>query len=124
MRKVLLTVLVVVTGSTWAAWVKVTDTNLGTVYIDSESLSKDGNLRKVWEVHNLTERGADGAMSRLSKHEYDCKEQRRRGLAVRFHPEPMAGGEPIAIAGADPNGWIEIPPQTIAQSIMKKVCAQ
>jgi hypothetical protein len=62
-------------------------------------------------------------MSRRYRVEYDCKQERSRYLGISEHSEPMADGELLKIFGEDKE-WREIPPGTVANTILKIVCAK
>jgi len=125
MKRLLLTLLtaLMLTGPAWAEWVLVSQNDSADFYIDPETIRKDGNLVKVWEVQNLTQPSIRGALSRRARSEYDCKQERRKTLSISAHSEPMAGGTTILDSTPD-SGWREIPPGTVAQTIFQIVCAR
>jgi hypothetical protein len=125
MKKLLLTLLasLVLTGTAWAGWVKVANTDLIDYYIDPASIRKDGNLRMVWELQNLKQRHKDGELSRRGRNEYDCKQERRRNLSFSMHSESMAEGTTL-ISGSNSSQWADMPPDTIGEWVLKIVCAK
>ena len=126
-KTILLSLLLLVTSSAWAEWVKVASSTDGyTVYIDPATIRKDGNLRKVWEISERKQPKQDGEMSRLVKFEYDCKTERRNILSASTHSEPMGKGKTIwsAPSSALATDWREIPPGTVAWAVLNEVCAQ
>jgi len=124
-KALLLSALLLVTSSAWAEWVKVaSDTDGYTVYIDPAIIRKDGNLRKVWEIHDREQPKQNGEMSRLVKFEYDCKTERRNLLSASTHSEPMGKGKTIwNPSSAIATDWREIPPGTVAWPVLNIVCA-
>ncbi|HTP61734.1 MAG TPA: surface-adhesin E family protein [Burkholderiales bacterium] len=69
-----------------------------TVYfVDPSMITRDGSLRRVWEIHNLPDTGPSGERSILASVEYDCAEKRMRTLSATGHSEPMASGQIIAL---------------------------
>ncbi len=119
----LLIALLFVSGSASAQWVKVDWTNDMSVYIDPTTIRKDGNLRKVWQLQDLKERDKDGELSRRFRSEYDCKNERRRLLSFSTHSEPMANGMSLYQSTADSTQWNDIPPRSVAETVLKIVCA-
>lgn len=123
MRIILCFLLALVAAPAWAEWVQVVANDRTIFYIDPASIRKDGNLRKVWGIADLKQRDKDGTMSRRSRSEYDCKEERRRTLALSTHSEPMAGGLTL-MSFEQASEWSAIPPDTVAETILKRVCAK
>jgi len=128
MKKLLLTLLaplLLVTGSAWAEWVRVTGADAADVYIDPETIREDGNLVKVWEVHDYKQQHKDDALSRRLRVEYDCKEQRLRFLSISTHSGPMASGTTLFThdVPGKPDTWRQIPPGTVGNRVLKIVCA-
>jgi|SRR6185295_15337851 hypothetical protein len=66
-------------------------------YIDPASIDKDGNLRKVWQIHDLSEKGSQGERSVLESVEYDCAAKRMRTLKATGKSQRMARGEIIPL---------------------------
>jgi hypothetical protein len=124
MKTILLSLLLLATGSAWAAWVKVTTTGNGenTFYLEPDSFRKNGNLRTVWQVQDYKKIRPDGTMSFRTKNEYDCKEERYRVLAASNHSENLANGRVISDFGSY-ESWIEIAPNTPSEVFLKIVCA-
>ena len=125
-KTLLLSALLLVTSSAWAEWLKVgSDTNGYTYYIDPTTIRKDGNVHKVWELHEREQPKQDGEMSRLVKFEYDCKTERRSILFASTHSEPMGKGKTIwSTSSAIAIDWREIPPGTVGWAVMNRVCPQ
>ena len=96
LRPYLLTLVMLFTSFAWADWVMLAKGTNGTqLYVDLQTVKKDGNFRKFWQLTNLTSRGVAGEMSRKSRVEIDCKEERVRALVVTEYSKPMADGVPL-----------------------------
>ncbi len=121
--RIVLCLLALVAAPVWAEWVPVTKSERATIYIDPASIRKDGNIRKVWEMHDLMQRDEFGEMSLRLLKEYDCKEARVRFLAVYAHSEPMAVGKEFASMNR-PSEWDYIPPGHFLSGVLKTVCAK
>ena len=85
MRAVIVLMLLIAATPAWAEWVKVTEADTGTLYIDTATIRTIGDMRRIWELRDLKQRNSDGTMSQRVLEEYDCKEERRRLLAMSTH---------------------------------------
>lgn len=119
----LLFALIFFTGSAWAEWVKIDESDSGSIYIDPQTIRKDGNFRKVWHISDLRQRFKTGELSRRSRLEFDCKNERFRYLSLSTHSERMAGGTTLTLEGED-LGWTDIAPGTMRDTTLKTVCAK
>lgn len=113
-----------VTGSAWAEWKVVDETEKAFFYIDPATIRKEGNLRKVWEITDLKTRETDVAMSKRARTEYDCKNERWRLLALSTYSESMVKGKELFNMRGGPTDWSDIPPRTAVETTLKIVCAQ
>jgi len=125
MKKLMLTLLasLVLTGSALADWEKVAESDNFDRYIDPATIRKDGNLVKVWEITDYKKRDKDGHLSLRSRTEYDCKQERFRGLSISFHSGPMASSTTLS-SWEGPFTWREIPPGTVSEEVLKIICAK
>lgn len=121
MRIVLCLVLALVTAPVWAGWLRVGETANATHYFDPVTIRNDGNLRSVWELQDLKQRDKQGAMSRRSLFEYDCKKERSRLLSFASHSEPMAKGK-VLFSDDEPEKWSNSEPETVTEAILKFLC--
>ncbi|GEM_PF-1136641 len=122
-RLMLLTCWMLCAVPAWAEWLAVFEQSDAVYYIDTASILKDGNLRKVWSIKNLKQRDKDGAMSYQIRSGYDCKEQRRWILSVSSRSAPMAGGKVIH-AGKPNSEWNDMPSAGGFEVLMKVVCGK
>jgi len=122
MKKLFLIGLMMLSGSAWAEWVMYATNETNTFYYDPATIRKDGHIRRVWVLNDLRKRHKDGEMSRRSRTEYDCKQERMKYLASSEHSEPMAGGAVLSTA-EHKEEWRAIPPDTPLETIFKIVCA-
>jgi len=112
-------------ASAFAEWTFVSEVDTASLYIDIQSIRKDGNLRKVWQLAQYNQLLKDGSMSRLYRQEYDCKAERRRIYDVRSYSGPMATGQLIYSTPDDsPGNWSGIPPNSPVEDFLKIVCAK
>ena len=124
--KTLLLALLLVTGSAEAEWVQVGEGASHYKYIDPETIRRDGNFRKVWEINDYKQRQKTGNLSNQMRSEYDCKQERYRFLSFSLHSGPMLGGTTLYWADytRPPDDWREIPPGSLSDIVLKIVCAQ
>ena len=120
----LLLCLLFISGSASAEWVKFGETDNIYHYIDPTTIRKDGNLRKVWQIHDLKQRSKDGELSRRFRLEYDCKNERYRFLSISEHSGPMASGITLYQSTEEGNKWSDIPPGSKGEDALKIVCAK
>ncbi len=121
--RILLILLALVAAPAWAEWVAMGETADIVAYIDPATIKKDGNLRRIWQLHELKQRDKDGTMSKRALVEYDCKEERQKVLSLSSHSEPWVGGKVLG-SGSITSEWQYIAPNTTAAAILKIVCAK
>ena len=123
MRVVLTLTLMLAAAPAWAQWAKVDDAENAIHYIDSMTISKAGQLRKVWVTQYLKEKGPDGEISRRAFLEYDCAGMRFRILSV----SKASGTLPQAKYGLSPANTSQpgrqTPPGIPAATVQGIVCA-
>ena len=93
-------------ATAWADWVKVGEVKKSThffmssttdYFVDPATITRDGSVCRVWEIHNLSDKGPSGERSVLASVEYDCADKRMRTLSATGHSEPMASGQIIPL---------------------------
>jgi hypothetical protein len=106
LRIVLTFLLLMVAAPACAEWVKVGKPGTSSFsflsrdaayYIDPATIDKDGNIRKVWQIHDMKEKGSQGERSVLESVEYDCAAKRMRTLKATGKSQRMARGEIIPL---------------------------
>jgi hypothetical protein len=126
MKKLLLTLLtsLVLSGAAWAEWVLIIENVSIYRYIDPATIRKEGSLRRVWEIQNFKRPNKIGELSYRVRAEYDCKQERDRLLSFSTHSEYMASGATLYSSPEGPGTWNDIPPGSIAETVLKIVCAK
>ena len=123
--KFCLLVFVMIASPAWAGWEHVAGNIDGVRFlIDYETIRKDGNNVKFWQLVNYPKPETIGEVTYLStrsRQEYDCKQEQRRVLTLTAFDNLNAGGKAVA-KEEEPEKWSEIPPKTVVWEIMKKVC--
>ena len=123
MHILLTAVLMLATTSAWADWVQFATSDDTVYYLDPASIRKRGNLRRVWELHDLKKRDSLGNLSYRALDEYDCDGERYRTLSLSMHSGPMASGQ-LLRNNDETSAWQHIPPNTIVEEALRLVCGQ
>lgn len=124
MKKIFLSALItLLADSAWADWVKMGETDEGSLFIDTTTVLRDGHLRQVLELTDLKQRDEGGEMSRRTRVQYDCQLGRTQVLSISTHWEPMAAGKTL-LSVAREGLWKEVPPETAYAKAFHLLCAQ
>ena len=123
MKKLFLVCLMMLAGSAWAKWVMFSKDEEATHYFDPATIRKEENMGRVWQLTDMRKMRINGTMSHRARYEYDCKRERFRYLGISSHSEPMAGGKVLKTEGED-NNWMDIPPDIVAQTELRILCAK
>jgi hypothetical protein len=117
--------LAAMSSSAAAKWARVAADETSTAYADSATIRRSGNMARMWSVFDhKTAVALDNGKQYLSTRaqlEYDCKEERMRGVAVSFHSKNMARGE-LVHSDLDPGSWGPVPPGTVNDALWKIAC--
>lgn len=124
MRLVLVCLLVAIAAPAWADWEKIYESAELTYYVDPETVRKSGDLRVASSMRDLKAPTTGGEISRRAIVEYDCKAELQNLLVVSVHSGAGATGSTIFRENYPKKDWQFISPGTIAQLILKYVCAQ
>jgi hypothetical protein len=122
-KAILALMLAAICNGAWAGWVKVaTDSEGGIYYVDPATVRRSGNLRRVWEIMDSKLPDKGGVMSSRIFAEYDCKEERVRGLSISMHSQSMAGGS-VLRTDSKPGDWDYVAPGTVGAIKLSYVCS-
>jgi hypothetical protein len=127
MKTILMMLLAVVSSSAAAEWVKVSENEAATTYADPTTISKAGNMVKMWRLIDLRKAVSIASdkpfISSKGQEEYDCKEEQSRVLALTFHSENMGGGE-VVHSEANPTDWAPVRAGSIGETLWKFGCGK
>ncbi len=102
--------LMFVAGSAQSqAWTRLGETEQVTLYVNRNSIERDGQVRRVWEVQDLKQADPDGVMSRRYLNEYDCFHKMYRISQMTSYAGPMLSGKKLFEIDS-PGYWRKIPP--------------
>lgn len=123
----LLITLLASSGPAYAEWVHVGTTDNGmTGYADPDSIRRNGELVKMWSLYDFKIVQYVLGVAFLSSKgqiEYDCKEERLRGLAVAEFSGNMGKGT-VVYTDSSEGTWIPVTPQGVVQALWKVACGK
>jgi hypothetical protein len=134
MRVVLTLLLILAVAPARADWVRMGESEKTVLYvlsarteyyIDPSTITREGNIRRVWEIQDLSDTGPRGERSILVSAEFDCLQKLMRLSNATGHSHPMASGEIIKLSQL-PDDWITLRPgkeDAVFYKILNTVCA-
>ena len=128
MRKSILAMLLVAaSGSAGAEWTQVGTSDTSTVYADPATISKDGNIAKMWHLLDFkTVQSRPYGLpywSQKTKQEYDCTEARERTLEFHHYSENMGNGD-VTHTDSEPGDWKPVLPGTPGAARRELACGK
>ncbi len=132
MRVVLSTLLILLAANPACAdAVKVTEAGGTAYYVESESISSEGNVQRVSVVHDHAKPESGGVRSRRVMYEINCAAERLRSVSATEHSEQMAQGV-VVNSWERESDWLyvapitgsSIPARTPYRPIVKFVCSR
>jgi hypothetical protein len=111
----------------WAEFKLIAESDSRSYFIDSDSVTKDGNFRLVWTITNLSTRGKNGELSWKNRTEYDCYEERWRARISNEHTEVMGQGAVVRTLSKKSDFWLQVRPdgkENFHVKVLKIVCAK
>ena len=95
----LITLLLLSSGPAYAEWILIDNDKPGmTIYVNSDTIRRKGNLVKMWELFDFEIAGHVADTSHLSvkmHSEYDCTKGRKRELAMKSFSGNMGRGNAV-----------------------------
>jgi hypothetical protein len=107
-----------------AEWFLVDGNNKARIFIDSETIIRNGERVSVWVLDDLRTaqtRWFTTYLSSRAQEEHDCSNERFRLLAVEHFTGNMGTGA-VVYQKSGESAWAPIPRGTLAQSVWKYVC--
>lgn len=92
-------------------------------YIDRDTIDREGDLVRVWEVDNNAVADASGVLSLRSRTEYDCSSRRYRVVHLSGHTREMTDGD-VVFSNAVSGEWRPVAPETLGEVSMELACAE
>ncbi len=123
----LITLLLLSSRPAYAEWVLVNTTDHGmTAYADPDTIRRKGELVKMWSLYDFkTEQYVRGVLLLSSKGqiEYDCAEERLRGLAVAEFSGNMGKGT-VVYTDSSEGKWIPVAPLGVVHALWTVACGK
>lgn len=105
-----------------AGWEKYAETEAAVLYLDPASIRKDGNFRRVWELHDFRKPDGAGALSQRFLWEIECSANQYRRVASSSHSEPQLGGAIVQMS-SDSGPMVAFPTPLNSEEIRPQVQA-
>ena len=119
--------LAVASGNAIAEWVKLDDTDYFTLYADSATHIKNGNMVIMLHLHDekITRRTVTNESYRSTKElvKYDCMGSLMRTLSYSLHADQMGEGKVIYQDNFQAN-WMPVPPKSLDEVLLKYACSK
>jgi len=109
----------------WAGWTLVAISNgipPDKYFLDFETLRKEGNEIRIWQLINLPPNDKYGWGSIRSRNLYDCKNDTVQVLSQRIFTESFAEGKEVTTVLNSPSPKSDVAPDTIGWIVLKEVC--
>lgn len=117
--------LAVVSNNAMAEWTRIGGDDTTTDYVNLATIRENGNIVIMWSLANFgtAQKTFDGRSFTSSKTqmEYDCKEEKKRTVAITNTSQYMGEGEVIYTATVT-GDWSAIVPDSIAEIKWKIAC--
>jgi len=127
MKKLLMTlILALVSTSAIAEWTKVGEDDESTVYTDTSTIRKKGDLIKIWSLYDFKKAQNMSGKTYLSmetQYEFDCVKGQTRPTYIIYYADKMGGGEKGAFS-YPPKQWQPVAPKSAGESIWKVACSK
>ena len=124
-RKIILMALFLsVANYASAGWQIVKETRDGILYIDPDSIEKNGEYIKAvsfQDFHVMQSRSDKSFLSAKFKNEYDCKKIMFRQVELMLFPENMANGE-LLFAENHAHNWEAPRSDSAEESLLRFAC--
>lgn len=106
-----------------SAWTRIGETPEVTLYVNRQSIQKDDNIRRVWEMQDLKAPDADGVLSRRYLNEYDCTyKMHRLGQVSSYAGAKLTGKKLFEVN--EMGYWRKIPPNGVFVLTYVAVCIE
>jgi hypothetical protein len=125
MHKVILMLwLLFASNGAQAAWNLITSNEEATVYAEISSLTRSGDLVKMWDITDFRQRIVGVNYSSVkSQREYDCKAKQNRTLSYVSMSKNMAGGQVVNKSNVA-RQWSPVYSGGVAAALWNAACAK
>jgi len=127
MKKLLMGLfLLTASGAAIAEWTVEGRNEELTLYVDRATIRKNGNFVKMWSLVDYKKAKVIGGKSNLSQRsqwEFDCKEEKSRGLAITNFSGQMGSGA-VNYTDSDTEKWVPVAPGSGDELLWKIACGK
>ena len=120
MKKILF-ILLIISIPAYADWIKLASSTDGDMYIESNSIRKNGNSVLFWSLQDYKQKNELGDLSMKLKQEINCKEETIKIISIVSYSKNMGLGN-VNLSGNASREITHIPPGTLNEEIYKFVC--
>ena len=120
MKKILY-ILLIISAPAYADWIKLASSTDGDMYIESNSIRKNGNFVLFWSLQDYKQKNELGDLSIKLKQEINCKEETIKIISLVSYSRNMGLGN-VNLSGNASREITHIPPGTLNEEIYKFVC--
>lgn len=107
-----------------ADWIKISEYNDISHFVDLTTARKDGNIVKMWTMFDsekTIKTKYDEFMSMKTLYEFDCKEMQLRSIDSTSYSENMGRGK-VVLNNPNPGKWRYISPESAGHRYWRVVC--
>ena len=118
--------LAAVSTSAAAEWVSIGDQGQAEVFVDKSTITRSGDLAKMWSLQELKSPGSAGGAAYVSlkrQDEFDCKDPRARGVQIGAYPQPKGEGQAVASEKGS-GAWAKVVPGSTNEVLWKIACGK
>jgi hypothetical protein len=128
----LVTFLLLSTVPAYAEWVAIEKDYLvpgrETVYVDPDSISREGNLVTIWQLIDFkwmqgNPRGPSRYLSTKTQKQFDCADKRLRLLAFTEFSRGMGTGIPRD-GYVDKDNWLPVEAESMSDALWEVACGK
>jgi hypothetical protein len=128
MKKLTLLLLLLISTNVLAEWTVLESASSEDgfdVYVNTESIRRDGNKVKMWNMYDYKKVKVDvkNYLASVSHVEYDCNEETLRLLDLFWYTGNMGQGQPVFSNTNIQKDPISIIPETIHESLFNIACS-
>jgi len=126
-KSALLLALLLLSGSSFAAWTPAGNTDKITIYSDPASIRKQGNVVKMWAIIEPKIPSEDQGKTIQSikiPFEFNCKQERSRLTGMMTYEGKMGSGALITSETDLQYNWAPVSPGSPEEVLSKIACAK
>jgi hypothetical protein len=117
--------LMAMSAGAMAEWTNIGHNADIDAYVDVSTIRKSGGTAKMWSLadEKKAQISASGKsyMSQMTRREYDCNEEKVRGLSIYLYSGNMKNGDMVT-GGDFVSEWSSIPPESVSATQFKIAC--